>query len=323
MFDVSHMGRLYLVGEAAENLVERICTRRIGDMVAGQSRYSQVCNETGGILDDVIVTRFDDRFLIVCNASNREKICSWIQGHIGNDDVMLIDDTTSTAMLAVQGPRTLEVAGEMLPFDISDIKRYHTRTGRYLGIDYTCSRTGYTGEDGFEIIVSGATGMMVASNALDPEDSDTALVTPAGLGARDTLRLEAGMPLYGQELGEHIDPISAAQAWCVDLNKEFIGADALRRIAEQGPRRCLVGLELEGRRIARTHAALLVGENPVGEVTSGTWSPTLERTIAMGYVDEEHATEGTALVVDIRGSRVDGRIVPLPFYKRQRQRTTA
>lgn len=317
MFDISHMGRVYVSGGEATNFLENLCTRRIGDMQAGQARYSHMCRPDGGILDDLIVSRLDaERYLVVCNASNREKICNWLRQHAAGRNVQIDDQTISTAMIAVQGPATLALADEVLPFAVSDIKRYRFRTGKYMGVDYICSRTGYTGEDGFEIIVSRAAGKLLAENIVDSDSSVRGRVRPAGLGARDTLRLEAAMPLYGHELTEEVDSISAGQGWCVNLDKDFIGRSALQQVQEQGPRRKLVGLEVEGKRIARQDAPLHKDGRPVGVVTSGTLSPTLQKVIALGYVDAECSATGTELEANIRDKMTKARVAPPPFYKR-------
>jgi len=317
IFDVSHMGRIDLRGAEAENLLERVCTRRLADADVGRCRYSHVCNEQGGILDDVIVCRCDTHWLMVCNASNREKILSWLQRHGEGMDVAITDMTEVTLMVAVQGPDAIETLAALLPVPIKDLKRYHARTGRFMGAAYTVCRTGYTGEDGIELIVPAAIAPL-AVNFLQTATSADGGLKPAGLGARDTLRLEAAMPLYGHELHEQVDPLSAGQAWCVDLEKEFIGADALRTLARRGPGRQLVGLELEGQRIARPPAAVFDADEAVGEVTSGTSSPTLNRSIALAYVPPSLAEPGQELAVGLGRKRVDATVVRLPFYKRTR-----
>lgn len=320
MFDVSHMGRLYVSGPDAGPLLDHLCTRHIAKMEVGQSRYSHMCKEDGGILDDLIVSKLsDDHYLVVCNASNREKIVGWATQHAQGRKVKLDDRTRSTAMLAIQGPDTDALADDLLPSEVMNLKRYRFHRGKYLGIDYICSRTGYTGEDGFEIIVSSASGKLLANAIVDPKGTVHGKVTLAGLGARDTLRLEAGMPLYGHELHEDIDPITAGQGWCVHLDKDFVGHDALARIKEQGPKQTLVGLEIEGKRIARQDSAISKDGKNVGVITSGTSSPTLGKVIAMGFVDAQLSEPGTSLDIDIRGKTVGATIVSLPFYKRQKK----
>jgi aminomethyltransferase len=318
LFDVSHMGRLSFSGPQAKDLLDRVLTRKIADQKVGQSRYSLVCNEAGGILDDVIVSRDQKNWLVVCNASNRERIVKHFnEVRRANDfDVDIVDQTTATAMVAIQGPKVIERMSSLLPVDLKGLKRYQFATDSLMLVKFTVFRSGYTGEDGVELILPAKAASMAMKLLAGKMDRAEATVKPAGLGARDTLRLEAGMPLYGNELTENVDPISAGLGWAVDLTKDFIGAPALRQIAEAGPKRKLVGLELEGRRIARQGAPVLQNGTPVGEVTSGTLSPTLQKSIAMAYVDAPLATEGTALDVDLKGTTNPAKIVKLPFYKR-------
>jgi len=317
LFDVSHMGRIEFRGKDAERLLQRICTRQLGDMVPGQSRYSHVCNEQGGILDDVIVSRYDHHWMMVCNASNREKINAWLQQHSQDHDVSIDDKTEATVMVAVQGPIVIETLSKKLPVPIAELKRYRFLAGEIAQIPYTIFRSGYTGEDGVEVILPALIASQIG-NFLVGMDENAIAVKPAGLAARDTLRMEAAMPLYGHELHEDIDTISAGQAWCVDLAKDFIGAEVLRRVAEQGPRKKLVGLELEGRRIARQHAAVRAGNDVVGDVTSGTFAPTVQKSIAMAFVESGFAEPGQSLTVDLGGKRADALVVKLPFYKLKR-----
>jgi aminomethyltransferase len=316
IFDVSHMGRVKFTGKDATAFLSRLVTRNIEKGAVGQSMYSLVCNERGGVLDDVIVSRFDDHWLMVCNASNREKLLAWFEKQKGTARVKIDDQTMDTSMVAVQGPKVLAMLNALLPDPIDDLKRYHFVVQRYMMmISFTVFRSGYTGEDGVEIIFSNTVASL-AINFLLKGNDDTSWLKPAGLGARDTLRLEAGMPLYGHELSEDGDPLSAGLGWAVDLNKEFIGAAALREIAKAGPKQRIVGLFIDGPRAARQGMAVLADGRPVGTVTSGATSPTLKRCIAMAYVDIEHAMPDTKLTVDLRGTQVDATVSPLPFYKR-------
>lgn len=319
IFDVSHMGRIEIRGRDAEAMLEYVCTRRLGDMQPGQSRYSHVCGESGGILDDVIVSRYDDRWLLVCNACNHARIAAWLAKNAHGRSVELEDITDQTAMIAVQGPRTMAQAAARVPVPLSDLRRYRFRTGTYLGTPFTIFRTGYTGEDGVEVIVPASAASVVWTFLTQPHDDfEPPTVQPAGLGARDTLRIEAGLPLYGHELHEHVDPITAGFAWCVDLEKDFCGAAAVRAVARQGAARRLVGLELAGRRIARQHGTVRAGGRVVGEVTSGTFAPTLGRSIAMAYVEVGHDRPGTSLAVRIGEHEEPATVVALPFYRRDR-----
>jgi len=316
-FDVSHMGRLYLSGPDAEALLQRLCTRNVSKLAVGRCGYSHLCNESGGILDDIIVSRFENQWLVVCNAGNRTKVVAHIQKHAAGKNVKLDDQTTQSAMIAIQGPATMDLFRKFLPIPVGDIKRYAFTTGAYMGMKYTIFRTGYTGEDGLEVVVPSAAGVLLWDFLTKPSDGGGRVeVKPAGLGARDTLRLEAGMPLYGHELGEQIDPISTGCKWCVDLEKDFLGGAALRKIDAEGPRRKLTGLILEGKRIARQGAPVMAGDQVVGEVTSGTLSPTLEKSIAMAMVDSNQLASGAALSIDLKGARIPASITALPFYKR-------
>ncbi len=322
IFDISHMGRLLVRGGQGGDLLQKTCTRQLGNAKVGRSYYSHVCNESGGILDDVIVSRYESHWGVVCNASNREKIVAWLSGHADGLDATVEDKTTETAMIAIQGPVTIELAGRILPFEVSDLGRYGFTTGSYMGMEYTIFRTGYTGEDGIEVVLPAGAIAMAWQFIVDGAKNAGAEIRPAGLGARDTLRLEAAMPLYGHELTEQIDSITAGQGWCVDLSKDFIGVEPMRAVAEAGPKRKLVGLQLDGKRIARQDMNILDGDgdgdgHTVGVVTSGTFSPTLDASIAMGFVDAALAEPGTSVRVDIRGTAADARIVPLPFYKRK------
>jgi aminomethyltransferase len=318
IFDVSHMGRMSFTGKDAAAFLDRVLTRNVQQMKVGQSRYSLVCNEAGGTMDDVIVSRDQKNWLLVCNASNREKLnrhFHQVRQSTGLDFDM-VDNTEGTAMVAVQGPKVIDRIGNVLPVDVKEMKRYTFVTDSVLLTRFTLFRSGYTGEDGVEVILPGKAAAMAMKMLAGGFGKVDATIKPAGLGARDTLRLEAGMPLYGHELSETIDPLSAGLAWAVDLNKDFIGAEALRKVAAAGPKRKLVGLELEGRRIARQGMAMMSGEQAVGEVTSGTFGPTVQKSIAMAYVDAAHAGEGTQLSVDLKGTANPARVVPLPFYKR-------
>ena len=320
IFDVSHMGRLQFSGKDAGKFLNRVLTRNVADQKVGQSRYSLVCNDAGGVMDDVIVSKDVKNWILVCNAANRDKLHRHFVDvrHREDLDFDMSDQTESTGMVAIQGPKVLERIAGVLPVDVASMKRYHFESGSYMGLlKFTVFRSGYTGEDGVEVIIPAKVAGMAMKLISGKMEKETATIKPAGLAARDTLRLEAGMPLYGHELNENIDPLSAGLAWAVDLNKDFIGAEALRKIQGEGLKKKLVGLELEGKRIARQGSPVVADGMPVGEVTSGTLSPTLGKSIAMAYVDADRAGEGTALAVDLKGTTVPAKVVKLPFYKRQ------
>ncbi len=326
VFDVSHMGRVEVKGRHARRFLEKLCTRRITDMQQGQCRYSLVCNERGGVRDDIIVSRFDeDEFLLVVNASNREKLLGHFQEVKGDMVLSIEDKTMKTAMVALQGPKVMDlIAG--VSREIPTLKKYRFTVKNLMVMKLIVSRTGYTGEDGVEVILPAmAIGMAMKLLLKDVDlDDPNAVLQPAGLAARDTLRLEAGMPLYGHELGEGYDALSSQLNFAIALDKgqndgeeKFIGQDALLKIRDGGgPKRLLVGLELEGRRSARQGMKVMRGGKEVGEVTSACLSPTLEKPIALAYVDAGASEMGQALEVDTgKGSTFAGHVTNTPFYK--------
>jgi aminomethyltransferase len=331
IFDVSHMGRVKFKGRHARKFLERVCTRRIHDMVAGQCRYSLVCNDQGGVKDDVIVYRMDDdEFLVVVNASNREKLLKHFDEvrRSGDYSMDIKDETADTSMVALQGPAVIPLIGKFSK-EVPTLKKYRFAVKNLMIVKLIVSRTGYTGEDGVEVILpAGATGLALKLllNDVDMSKDDAAL-RPAGLGCRDTLRTEAGMPLYGHELGEEINALSCGVNFAIALDKgedekagPFVGFEALKTSAAAGgPPRTLAGLVIEGKRAARQGAKILKGGKEVGEVTSGCPSPTLGEKlggcIAMGFLDRDLHEPGTTLDVDTGRGVLVGRVTPLPFYK--------
>lgn len=314
LFDISHMGRLRFGGPDALKLLETIFTNSVAGMKDGQVRYGLVCNEAGGILDDILVYRWPSGFAAVVNASNREKILDWLDQHRAGMNVEIKDQTFETAMVAIQGPKALEKCAGMFESDPKKLKYYFAMPTRYKNADCAVSRTGYTGEDGLEIMVPNAQGLALW------EDLIQRGAVPCGLGARDTLRLEAAMPLYGHELTEAINPIQAGLGWAVKLDKgEFIGRQALQYAATNAAQPLRVGLEVNGKRAAR-EGSLLLGpdDKSVGAVTSGSYCPGLEKSLAMGYVEPAFGQPGSALDVDIRGTPTPATVVPMPFYKRRK-----
>jgi aminomethyltransferase len=282
-------------------------------------RYALVCNDDGGILDDVLVYKFaatDDAFWMVVNAGNRERIVGWIRSKLPAS-ISLSDGTTTTAMIAVQGPKSISVIEPLAvtPSPISKMRYYTCSTGRFGQSDILLSRTGYTGEDGVEIICDAPDALAIWERILDAASQVGGIA--AGLGARDTLRLEAAMPLYGHELSEAINPIQAGLNFAVNLgSRKFIGSDALERFAADKSQSVRVGLTSEGKRVPRQGCPVLHSNEIAGEVTSGTFSPTFNRPIAMAYVRPTAAAVGTRVAVDIRGTQYPAVVVPLPFYER-------
>ncbi len=323
LFDISHMARLHFEGPGAPAFLDRIVTRRILGLPPGGIRYALITNRQGGILDDVLIyhlQRHDghSQYMMVVNAGNRLKILDWIaRQREEEEDVAVVDRTADTAMIAVQGPRAIDLVAPLMNVDLAAMKYYSGVFGTVCGIDAAISRTGYTGEDGCELIVPSGTASRLWLALLKHGREHGVL--PAGLGARDTLRLEAGMPLYGHELSEQLNPIQAGLGFAVQLkDRDFIGREALvaAKADTTQPRR--IGLKFSGRRAAREHYPVLRGDQKVGEITSGTFSPTLGCPIAMAYVPPDSADEGTALTVDIRGRATPAEVAPLPFYTRTR-----
>jgi aminomethyltransferase len=311
LFDVSHMARLSFAGKDAINLLQHVWTNNAATMKEMQVRYGLICNEHGGILDDVLVYRWPYGWAMVVNASNRGKIVDWLTKHKEGRDVTIQDQTEGSCMIAVQGPKTIELCAGMFPIDLAAIKYYFAAPTQYKGQGCVVSRTGYTGEDGIEIMVKGTQGVELANDLLERG------AKPCGLGARDTLRLEAAMPLYGHELNEDIDPLQAGLAWAVKFEKgDFVGREAIHVRQKDENRPVRVGLEIEGRRPAREGATVLAANKPIGKVTSGTSTPTLNKAIAMAYVAPDCAPLGTTLTVEIGKTQAPAKVVALPFYKR-------
>lgn len=318
LFDVSHMGRLVFgnteSSDAPLKLLEAVFTNSVAGMKEGQVRYGLVCREDGGMLDDVLVYRWrPDDFSMVVNASNREKIVTWLEQQKERlaIDTYIVDKTFDTSLIAIQGPKSVELVKGMFADDVSGLKYYYARTTTYRGEGCMVSRTGYTGEDGFEVSVPNALAVPLWEELV----GRGAVV--CGLGARDTLRLEAAMPLYGHELSEQIDPLNAGLSWAVKLDKgEFVGRQALKELPDTRPVR--VGLELDGKRAAREGAEVFVDGKALGTVTSGSFVPHLQKSIAMAYLPPNYAAPGTPVLIDLRGTKVDAKVVPLPFYKRSK-----
>ncbi len=318
LFDVSHMGRIVFAGAECERHLEAIVTRKVAGMKPGQIRYALVTNDAGTILDDVLVYRVPESnsgsyFQLVVNASNRAKILDWLRAHLGEGGYA--DVTPHTAMIAVQGPRALDIVRPLVSIDPGSLRYYHGAEARIDGAPGIVSRTGYTGEDGCELVVPSEEALPLWQKLVAAAEAVGGM--PAGLGARDTLRLEAGMPLYGHELSEQIQPFQAGLGYAVNLDgRSFPGCDALAALHDDttAPRR--VGWTLAGKRVPREGYRVLQGETVVGHVTSGTFSPTLNRPIAMGYVRADLARPGESFTVDIRGSREPALCVELPFYRR-------
>lgn len=316
LFDISHMGRLGFHGPGALEWLETTTTNHVGALSEGQIQYSLMTREDGGILDDVLVYGGPFGYTMVCNASNREKVLAQLHANRPDSEAVLTDRTFDTAMIAIQGPKALAVVRPLFDQPLDDLAYYHSRMGKIAGVETVLSRTGYTGEDGLEVMISAARAEAVWSALL--ESGSGLGIRACGLGARDTLRFEAAMPLYGHELLETINPFEAGLGSFVKLDKgDFIGRGALAK-QKAAVSRKRVGLALGGKRIARQDCAVLHDGRPVGVVTSGTFAPTLQRSLAMALVAIDCASLGTALTVDVRGNAEPAEVVKLPFYRRSR-----
>jgi len=325
VFDVSHMGRLRLSGRHARKLLETLLTRRVSDMVVGQARYALVCNERGGVIDDILVYKFTDDWMLVVNASNRAKVVAHINAVAKQFEytVKLEDQTESTAMIAVQGPRVMEKIGGFSK-EVPTLKNYRFCEKNLMILKMIISRTGYTGEDGVEVILGAKMAPMAVKLLL--KDKGEGIVKPAGLGARDTLRIEAGMPLYGHELDEDTDPLSAGLGFAVNLDKHivadgpetprFIGQDVLEKYAANGTPKKLIGLKVDSKRTPRQGCEVQKDGASIGTVTSGCMSPTLGIPIAMAYVTPGSVKEGDSVNLALGSEGVTATVCKLPFYKR-------
>jgi glycine cleavage system T protein (aminomethyltransferase) len=317
LFDLSHMGELFVDGPAAGAALAGALVTDPPSLALGRAHYSMICAPDGGIIDDLIVYRLaEERFLVVANAGNAAIVSDALAERLAGSAAILDDRSLATGLVAIQGPRALAALRPLTDVDLTALRYYAIAEGTMAGIPALVARTGYTGEDGFEVFVETArTGelwdaLLVATLANDG--------APVGLGARDTLRLEAGMPLYGNELDRTTTPYDAGLGRVVKLGKtgDFVGRPALERVARDGPSRRLVGLVVEGRGIARHGYPVHAGDRPSGTVTSGTQSPTLGKPIAMAYVAPGDGEPGTVVDVEIRATRVPARVVELPFYRR-------
>jgi aminomethyltransferase len=320
LFDLSHMGEVEVRGEEAVAFLRYALVSDPGALEVGQAQYSMACQDDGGVIDDLIVyRRGEDWFLVVCNASNRTAVVAQLDALLKRGDfgAELDDRSDRTALVAPQGPNAAALIGELTDVDLDAIGNYRSASGVVAGIDCLVARTGYTGEDGFELFCDArrARGLW---EELTEAGSRHGL-RPCGLGARDTLRLEAGMPLYGNELNRETNPFEANLGRVVKLEKgEFVGRAALQAVQQAGPRRKLIGLRMVENAIPRAGYAVQADGDAVGEVTSGTLSPTLGEKIAMAYVPADRAAVGNAFEVVVRDRPYRAEQVKLPFYKRPR-----
>ena len=317
LFDLQHMGRLRLTGPDRAAALDRFLTNDVAGTPVGRARYAVIAREDGNALDDCIYYVLPEAILLVVNASNREAVLEWVRPRL-EGDVTLTDETERWAMVAVQGPRAGEVLAPLTDIDLKKVKYYRWAAAMVLGEPCFVARTGYTGELGYELVFDARDAERMWDALL--EHGKPQGLRPIGLGARDTLRLEAGMALYGHELDPGTNPLEANLDFAVSLDTaDFYGRDALRAVREAGPRRKLVGFTVEGARIPRQGAAVVKDGEVVGSVTSGTKSPSLGKVICMGYVPRARADEPAGWEVEISGRRYPLAPTPLPFYSRTRK----
>jgi aminomethyltransferase len=314
LFDVSHMGELVVRGPQAVDFATYVTTNDVAALQVGQVHYSTILNDRGTIEDDCLVYRLPDRVMIVVNASNREKDWEHLSRHRSRFDATIDDVSDDIALLALQGPLAEAILAPLTDVDLPSVAYYHFSEGLVAGAPCIVSRTGYTGEDGFELYHDAQHAAQIWHALLG-----TGKVTPCGLGARDTLRLEAGLALYGNDIDDTTTPLEAGLGWLVKLQKgDFVGRDALARQKEQGIKRRLVGFTTSERAIPRHGYPVVYDAQSTDIVRSGTMSPTLGKPIGTTYLPLSGAKEGTAFEVDVRGKRIGAKVVKLPFYKRPR-----
>jgi aminomethyltransferase len=313
MFDISHMGKFILRGDNVLAQLQGLVPSDLGRLTPGKAQYTVLLNPEGGIIDDLIIyDQGSQQTTLIVNAGTTDKDKAWLLAHLDAASIDFQDVSREQVLIAVQGPKAVALLQTLSDTDLSQVPRYGHTLGKVLGQDAFLARTGYTGEDGFEVMVAKAIGPELWQALADLD------ITPCGLGARDTLRLEAAMALYGQDINDQTSPLEAGLNWVVHLDKPqpFIGQAALAQQKQAGVTRRLVGLTLEGRNIARHDYPILHQGQPVGIVTSGTLSPTLEMPIALGYVASDLATVGQTLTVEIRQKAYPATVVKRPFYKR-------
>ncbi|MBD2862408.1 glycine cleavage system aminomethyltransferase GcvT [Paenibacillus oceani] len=320
LFDVSHMGEFWVTGSDAEAFLQKMTTNDVSKMETNQALYSLLCYPNGGVVDDLIIYKLaGDRFMLVVNASNIDKDFAWLSEHL-EGNVKLDNVSDDTSLLALQGPRASSILSKLTDSPVTELKSF-----RFLpdvnvgGIHALVSRTGYTGEDGFELYVSARDVIRLWEQLLEAGQEEG--LEPIGLGARDTLRFEARLPLYGQELSADISPLEAGLGFFVKLGKgDFIGREALAAQKEQGLPRKSVGIEMIDRGIPRSHYPVYSADGrQIGEVTTGTQSPTFKRNVGLALIETLHAEIDTELFVEIRGKKLKAKVVPTPFYKRPKQ----
>jgi aminomethyltransferase len=319
LFDVSHMGEIHVDGPDAIKFVNSITTNDVTKLVDGQAHYSALTREDGGVVDDLLIYRFgEERLFLVVNAGTTEKDWLWIESHRGTHDIELRHASAEYCQIAVQGPKALGIVQKLTDTKLDDIKYYHFTTGDVDGVSAIISRTGYTGEDGFEVYAAAEKAPQLWNKLLETGNygADDGIL-PCGLAARNTLRLESAMSLYGHEISDTLNPLEANLGWICKLDKDFIGRGALAKLKEDGLKKKLVGFEMS-QGIARDEQDVYINGEKVGYVTSGSPAPFLKKNIGLAYVPVEFAVIGQEIAIDVRGRQLPASIVPTPFYKRNK-----
>jgi aminomethyltransferase len=317
IFDVSHMGEFYVTGSGAKKFLNYVTTNDLDKMYDGRCQYSLLCYENGTVVDDLIVNQIKpDHFLLVVNASNIEKDFEWLIKH-KPADVEIYNASEETALFAIQGPKNPQVIRALFGSDFSDLKYYHFTTVKYQGADAFLLRTGYTGEDGFELMLPKKLAVTAWREILTK--GSVCGILPIGLGARDTLRIEAAFSLYGHEINDQINALEANLGWVVKFNKsDFLGKTRLLQVKEQGPRRKIVGFEMVDAGIAREGFKIFINEKNCGHVTSGTHSPTLNKAIGLALIDSRFFALGNEFFIDVRGKMKKAKVCTTPFYRMEK-----
>ncbi len=317
LFDVSHMGEFYVRGRNAAAFLQKLTINDIDKIAVNQAQYTAMCYPDGGIVDDLIVYRFEDFYMMVVNASNTQKDWQWAQQHLP-DGVQMENVTKETSLLALQGPASTDILNPLVDVDLRRLDFYHFAPGHMDGVSAVISRTGYTGEIGYELYFPRAGSAAVWNKIMQAGKKYN--LEPAGLGARDTLRLEKKYCLYGNDINKTTNPLEAGLGWITKPDKgDFIGRDALLKIKQAGVRRKLVGFEMTDKAVPRQHCKIMVDGKAAGVVTSGSFSPMLNKAIGLGYVPVESSKAGHTIGVEIRGKVFPAIIVKMPFYKGQGQ----
>jgi aminomethyltransferase len=319
LFDISHMGEIFIEGKDAASFLDYTLVGAASEIAVGRAKYSLICNEAGGIIDDLIVYRLaENSYLVVANASNKDVVFGAFQKRVAGFDIEVRDESDSWVLLAIQGPKSVEILSKITTAPLSDLKYYAISEADISNVSCLLARTGYTGEDGFEIYIPVAAAEKLFDALMDAGSMFGLM--PTGLACRDTLRLEAGMPLYGHEMNRDVTPYQAGFGKVVRLDKpgDFVGKAALTKLSESKPSKVLVGLTGEGKRAARADYEIFTegSDTSMGVITSGALSPTLGYPVAMAMVGADFAEIGTSVSVDIRGTKTPYKVVKLPFYKR-------